>query len=398
MRRRSPIAALAASPTMVGAVTTLIVIVAVFLAYNANNGLPFVPVYRVSVEIPDAARLGNNNEIRIGGTRVGVVESIDAGRSTSRRRARRRRAARTPGVAPVARQAQPQARQERRAAARRLDLPGPLPLVVRPQVPRDRPRRGRRRRPRATSSTAPTTGISCELPGRPQTFRELDTRAGEERLLPAADRVRRHRRTRSTRRPARRAAPTSSATATHSPAAAPRSTTRSPASSPLFAACGPSRVCSPSPTPSFAASSPRSPARPRSSPRSPSSRPTSSPRPRSPSRRSHPTRRRCRRRSPRARRRSRPRSTCCRASARSWPSSPTCSRRLRPGVSDLRATLPVLNSAIEVGTPVLRRSPRDNQRPRGVLRRAHSARRPADDQARAAAPARHLRHGRAAAK
>ena len=62
---------------MVGAVTTLIVIVAVFLAYNANNGLPFVPVYRVSVEVPNAARLGNNNEVRIGGTRVGVVESIE---------------------------------------------------------------------------------------------------------------------------------------------------------------------------------------------------------------------------------------------------------------------------------------------------------------------------------
>ena len=47
--RRSPFAAIASSPTMVGAITTLIVIVAVFLAYNANNGLPFVPVYRVSV-------------------------------------------------------------------------------------------------------------------------------------------------------------------------------------------------------------------------------------------------------------------------------------------------------------------------------------------------------------
>jgi ABC-type transporter Mla subunit MlaD len=77
MNRRNPAAALAASPTMVGAVTTLIVIVAVFLAYNANNGLPFVPVYRVSVEVPNAARIGNNNEIRIGGTRVGIVEAIE---------------------------------------------------------------------------------------------------------------------------------------------------------------------------------------------------------------------------------------------------------------------------------------------------------------------------------
>ena len=77
MRGRSPGATLAASPTMVGAVTTLIVIVAVFLAYNANQGLPFVPVYSVSVDVPNAARLGENNEVRIGGTRVGVVESIE---------------------------------------------------------------------------------------------------------------------------------------------------------------------------------------------------------------------------------------------------------------------------------------------------------------------------------
>jgi phospholipid/cholesterol/gamma-HCH transport system substrate-binding protein len=78
MRRgQSPLQSIAASPTMVGAVTTLIVIVAVFLAYNANNGLPFVPTYRVSVVVPNAARMVKNNEVRIGGTRVGVVESID---------------------------------------------------------------------------------------------------------------------------------------------------------------------------------------------------------------------------------------------------------------------------------------------------------------------------------
>ena len=55
-----------------------------FLAYNANNGLPFVPVYRVSVEIPNAARLAPNNEVRIGGNRVGVVESIDTVGPTGR--------------------------------------------------------------------------------------------------------------------------------------------------------------------------------------------------------------------------------------------------------------------------------------------------------------------------
>jgi len=62
---------------MVGAVTVLIAIVSVFLAYNANNGLPFVDVYSVSVEVPSGARLGTNNEVRIGGTRVGVIEKIE---------------------------------------------------------------------------------------------------------------------------------------------------------------------------------------------------------------------------------------------------------------------------------------------------------------------------------
>ena len=77
MNGRARVGSLAASPTMVGAITTLIIIVAVFLAYNANNGLPFVPTYTVSAEICDAARLAPNNEVRIGGNRVGVVESID---------------------------------------------------------------------------------------------------------------------------------------------------------------------------------------------------------------------------------------------------------------------------------------------------------------------------------
>ena len=82
--RNSRTSSLASSPTMVGAITTLIVIVAVFLAYNASNGLPFVPVYRVSVELENAQRLAVNNEVRIGGYRVGIVESIEAVRNEDR--------------------------------------------------------------------------------------------------------------------------------------------------------------------------------------------------------------------------------------------------------------------------------------------------------------------------
>jgi virulence factor Mce-like protein len=62
---------------MIGAITVLITIVTVFLAYNANTGLPFVPSYRVSAQVPDANTLVPGNEVRIGGVRVGLVEEIE---------------------------------------------------------------------------------------------------------------------------------------------------------------------------------------------------------------------------------------------------------------------------------------------------------------------------------
>jgi virulence factor Mce-like protein len=72
-RRRN---SLAASPLLIGAVTTLIVVVAVFLSYNANNGLPFVPTYNIKVELPEGAGLQPSNQVRIAGTRVGVVNAL----------------------------------------------------------------------------------------------------------------------------------------------------------------------------------------------------------------------------------------------------------------------------------------------------------------------------------
>jgi virulence factor Mce-like protein len=68
--------AIAGNPVLVGAATTLVVIVAVFLAYNANNGLPFVPTYDLDAQVPSAAGLIRGNDVRIGGARVGVVHSI----------------------------------------------------------------------------------------------------------------------------------------------------------------------------------------------------------------------------------------------------------------------------------------------------------------------------------
>ncbi len=61
---------------IVGAVTVLVVLVAVFLAYNANNGLPFVSTYNLKARVPNANALVKGNEVRIGGARVGVVKSV----------------------------------------------------------------------------------------------------------------------------------------------------------------------------------------------------------------------------------------------------------------------------------------------------------------------------------
>jgi virulence factor Mce-like protein len=75
VRRRSG-NSIAANPVLIGAATVLVVLVAVFLAYNANNGLPFVPSYQVSVDVPNAANLVRGNDVRVGGTRIGTVSDI----------------------------------------------------------------------------------------------------------------------------------------------------------------------------------------------------------------------------------------------------------------------------------------------------------------------------------
>ena len=74
MNRRST--SVAANPVLIGAATVLVVIVAVFLAYNANNGLPFVPTYDVWLQTSDAANLVSGDEVRIGGDRVGIIDKI----------------------------------------------------------------------------------------------------------------------------------------------------------------------------------------------------------------------------------------------------------------------------------------------------------------------------------
>ena len=81
---RRPRAAITASPVLIGAVTVLIAVIAVFIAYNANQGLPFLPTYKLKAEVPNAQKLVEGNEVRAGGFRVGIVKKITSKRVTFR--------------------------------------------------------------------------------------------------------------------------------------------------------------------------------------------------------------------------------------------------------------------------------------------------------------------------
>ena len=92
MRRRGN-ASIVANPVLVGAVTTLVVVVAVFLAYNANNGLPFVPTTQIKVQLANGSNLVSGNEVREGGYRIGVISEHQpialSGKADERRQPRR---------------------------------------------------------------------------------------------------------------------------------------------------------------------------------------------------------------------------------------------------------------------------------------------------------------------
>jgi virulence factor Mce-like protein len=76
MRRRRGSSAVLGNPVLVGAVTLLVVNVAVFLSWFANRGLPFVPTKQVKVEFPNGANLLPGNEVRSGGFRIGIVDDM----------------------------------------------------------------------------------------------------------------------------------------------------------------------------------------------------------------------------------------------------------------------------------------------------------------------------------
>ena len=65
-----------ANPVLIGAVTVLVLLVAVFLAYNANEGLPFVPTRELKVDIANGYELVAGNDVREGGYLIGIVSDL----------------------------------------------------------------------------------------------------------------------------------------------------------------------------------------------------------------------------------------------------------------------------------------------------------------------------------
>ena len=64
------------SPIVVGTITIVVVAIAVYLSYIAENGLPFLATYQVNVQVANADEVSKNADVRIGGARVGQVLTI----------------------------------------------------------------------------------------------------------------------------------------------------------------------------------------------------------------------------------------------------------------------------------------------------------------------------------
>jgi virulence factor Mce-like protein len=71
-RTRSPFT----SPVLVGAMMVLVALVAVFLAYNANKGLPFVPTKELRIDIANGSNLVVGNAVREGGYNIGLISNL----------------------------------------------------------------------------------------------------------------------------------------------------------------------------------------------------------------------------------------------------------------------------------------------------------------------------------
>jgi ABC-type transporter Mla subunit MlaD len=70
---------------LVGALAVLVMVVAVVLAFQANNGLPYVPRYTLYIQAPNAEELVHGAEVHMGGALIGTVSQVTASRDHSGR-------------------------------------------------------------------------------------------------------------------------------------------------------------------------------------------------------------------------------------------------------------------------------------------------------------------------
>ena len=64
------------NPTLVGAMTVLAIVLAVYLAYSANQGLPFLPTRELKVDVASGAALVVGADVDEGGTRIGELTAM----------------------------------------------------------------------------------------------------------------------------------------------------------------------------------------------------------------------------------------------------------------------------------------------------------------------------------
>ncbi len=68
------------NPVLIGALAVLVMVVAVVLAFQANNGLPYVPRYTLHIEASNAEELVHGAEVHMGGALIGNVTQVTAAR------------------------------------------------------------------------------------------------------------------------------------------------------------------------------------------------------------------------------------------------------------------------------------------------------------------------------
>lgn len=79
MRNRKPLLRrLIDDHLVVGSAIVVTGIVLMYLSYTALNGFPWQSSYSITADVPDAAQLSKNADVRVGGARIGQVLKIEA--------------------------------------------------------------------------------------------------------------------------------------------------------------------------------------------------------------------------------------------------------------------------------------------------------------------------------